>query len=111
MVLLHTHKIIILVPLCLCCLEFVPSMLLFNPPYPLLHCLNQLYGIDMLYVLAALARTVGHLSKSTEVMKLVNNLMKAPEMAITMHEFTKEITKVRYLKVLFGWLLEVITPP
>lgn len=61
-------------------------------------------------MLAALARTVGHLSKSTEVMKLVNNLMKAPEMAVTMHEFTKEITKVRYLKVLFGWLLEVRTP-
>lgn len=64
----------------------------------------------MLYVLAALARTVGHLSKSAEVMKLVNNLMKAPEMAATMQEFTKEITKVRSLKTLFGWLLETITP-
>lgn len=49
----------------------------------------------MFYVLAALARTVGHLSKSTEVMKLVNDLMKAPEMAATMQEFTKEITKVK----------------
>lgn len=65
----------------------------------------------MLYVLAALARTVGHLSKSAEVMKLVNNLMKAPEMAATMQEFTKEITKVRSLKTLFGWLLEIVTPP
>ena len=42
----------------------------------------------------AIARTVGHLSKSAEVMKLVNNLMKAPEMAATMQEFSKEMTKV-----------------
>ncbi|CAF1773250.1 unnamed protein product [Brassica napus] len=34
----------------------------------------------------AVARTVGHLSKSAEVMKLVNNLMKAPQMAATMQE-------------------------
>lgn len=37
---------------------------------------------------------MGHLSKSAEVMKLVNNLMKAPEMAMTMQEFNKEMTKV-----------------
>lgn len=44
--------------------------------------------------IAAIARTVGHLSKSAEVMKIVNNLMKAPEMATTMQEFSKEMTKV-----------------
>ncbi|MQL90340.1 hypothetical protein Taro_022917 [Colocasia esculenta] len=43
--------------------------------------------------LRATARTVGHLSKSAEVMKLVNGLMKAPEVAITMQEFSKEMTK------------------
>jgi hypothetical protein len=43
---------------------------------------------------SATARTVGHLSKSTEVMKIVNNLMKAPELATTMQEFSKEMTKV-----------------
>lgn len=43
---------------------------------------------------SAIARTVGHLSKSAEVMKLVNNLMKAPEVAVTMQEFSKEMTKV-----------------
>lgn len=37
---------------------------------------------------------MGHLSKSAEVMKLVNNLMKAPEVAVTMQEFSKEMTKV-----------------
>ena len=47
------------------------------------------------YNLSATARTVGHLSKSTEVMKLVNNLMKAPEVAATMQEFSKEMTKVQ----------------
>ncbi|CAH8387905.1 unnamed protein product [Eruca vesicaria subsp. sativa] len=32
-------------------------------------------------------------AKSAEVMKLVNNLMKAPQMAATMQEFSKEMTK------------------
>ncbi|GAY54518.1 hypothetical protein CUMW_157280 [Citrus unshiu] len=49
--------------------------------------------LDLLDELFAIARTVGHLSKSTEVMKLVNNLMKAPEVAVTMQEFSKEMTK------------------
>lgn len=44
--------------------------------------------------LAATARAVGHLQKSTEVMKLVNNLMKAPEIAATMQELSKEMMKV-----------------
>jgi hypothetical protein len=43
---------------------------------------------------SATSRTVGHLSKSTEVMKIVNGLMKAPELATTMQEFSKEMTKV-----------------
>ncbi|MFQ6647318.1 hypothetical protein Gotur_021231, partial [Gossypium turneri] len=55
----------------------------------------QLNSISMhLGESVAIARTVGHLSKSAEVMKLVNNLMKAPQMAATMQEFSKEMTKV-----------------
>ncbi|ONK56985.1 uncharacterized protein A4U43_C10F15360 [Asparagus officinalis] len=65
------------------------------------HAVNRLYenkaqlnSISMhLGELVATARTVGHLSKSAEVMKLVNNLMKAPEVAATMQEFSKEMTK------------------
>lgn len=54
----------------------------------------QLNSISMhLGESVAIARTVGHLSKSAEVMKLVNNLMKAPEMAVAMQEFSKEMTK------------------
>ncbi|KAE9616707.1 putative Snf7 family protein [Lupinus albus] len=54
----------------------------------------QLNSISMhLGESVAIARTVGHLSKSAEVMKIVNNLMKAPEMALTMQEFSKEMTK------------------
>ncbi|KAJ7947874.1 Vacuolar protein sorting-associated protein 24 like 1 [Quillaja saponaria] len=54
----------------------------------------QLNSISMhLGESVAIARTVGHLSKSAEVMKLVNNLIKAPEMAVTMQEFSKEMTK------------------
>ncbi|MBA0841533.1 hypothetical protein Goarm_004020 [Gossypium armourianum] len=55
----------------------------------------QLNSISMhLGESVAIARTVGHLSKSAEVMKLVNNLMKAPQMAATMQEFSKEMIKV-----------------
>ncbi|KAH7517131.1 hypothetical protein FEM48_Zijuj09G0029700 [Ziziphus jujuba var. spinosa] len=54
----------------------------------------QLNSISMhLRESVAIARTVGHLSKSADVMKLVNNLMKAPEVATTMQEFNKEMTK------------------
>ena len=55
----------------------------------------------ILVAFAAIARTVGHLSKSAEVMKLVNNLMKAPEMAVTMQEFSKEMTKVCLQYILY----------
>lgn len=58
---------------------------------------------------AAIARTVGHLSKSAEVMKLVNNLMKAPEVAVTMQEFSKEMTKVRLLS--FIWQMRIKLMP
>ncbi|GMP98862.1 hypothetical protein CsSME_00046582 [Camellia sinensis var. sinensis] len=58
----------------------------------------QLNSISMhLGESVAIARTVGHLSKSADVMKLVNNLMKAPEVAITMQEFSKEMLKVLLL--------------
>ncbi|KAK4492689.1 hypothetical protein RD792_003509 [Penstemon davidsonii] len=54
----------------------------------------QLNSISMhLGESVAIARTVGHLSKSAEVMKLVNNLMKGPQVAVTMQEFSKEMTK------------------
>ncbi|KAH7542919.1 vacuolar protein sorting-associated protein 24 homolog 1 [Ziziphus jujuba] len=54
----------------------------------------QLNSISMhLGESVAIACTVGHLSKSADVMKLVNNLMKAPEVATTMQEFNKEMTK------------------
>ncbi|KAK8928348.1 hypothetical protein KSP39_PZI017778 [Platanthera zijinensis] len=51
-------------------------------------------GGDFSFGGSATARTVGHLSKSVEVMKLVSNLMKAPEVATTMQEFSKEMTNV-----------------
>lgn len=54
----------------------------------------QLNSISMhLGELVATSKAVGHLSKSAEVMKLVNKLIKAPEMAVTMQEFSKEMTK------------------
>ncbi|MCO5585622.1 hypothetical protein L7F22_039557 [Adiantum nelumboides] len=54
----------------------------------------QLNSISMhLGESVATARVVGQLSKSSEVMTLVNGLMKAPEISATMQEFTKEMTK------------------
>jgi charged multivesicular body protein 3 len=54
---------------------------------------------------AAIARTVGHLSKSAEVMKLVNDLMKAPDVAVTMQEFSKEMTKVHLIVLLYELII------
>ncbi|CAM6047844.1 unnamed protein product [Sphagnum compactum] len=54
----------------------------------------QLNSISMhLGESVATARAVGHLQKSADVMKLVNGLMKTPEMAVTMQEFSKEMLK------------------
>ncbi|CAL5343312.1 unnamed protein product [Camellia sinensis] len=41
----------------------------------------------------AIVHTVGQLSKSTEVTKLVNELIKAPEISSKMKEFRKQMTK------------------
>lgn len=59
---------------------------------------NKISSLISLAWFAAIARTVGHLNKSAEVMKLVNNLMKAPEIAVTMQNFSKEMIKVSLLK-------------
>lgn len=56
----------------------------------------------LIWWVAATARAVGHLQKSTEVMTLVNKLMKAPQIAATMQELSKEMMKVcsRYSSLL-----------
>ena len=54
---------------------------------------------------SAIARTVGHLSKSAEVMKLVNNPMKAPDVAVTMQEFSKEMIKVHLFFIVLPYEL------
>lgn len=75
----------------------------------LLNCFEFLRILELLMIwliFPAIARTVGHLSKSAEVMKLVNNLMKAPEVAVTMQEFSKEMTKV-FTSTSLGWCLRV----
>ncbi|KAF8711609.1 hypothetical protein HU200_029062 [Digitaria exilis] len=45
-------------------------------------------------------RTVSCLSKSTEVMKTVNDLMKAPELALTMQQFNKEMLKAEVIEAM-----------
>eukprot|EP00850_Spirogloea_muscicola_P013684 SM000094S24701 [mRNA] locus=s94:305242:307157:+ [translate_table: standard] len=42
---------------------------------------------------AATVRAVGHLQKSAEVMKLVNGLVKAPEVSAQMQELSQELMK------------------
>lgn len=52
---------------------------------------------------------MGHLAKSAEVMKLVNNLMKASEVAVTMQEFSKEMTKVSLpFSCNIGWIFFLV---
>ncbi|KMZ63206.1 Charged multivesicular body protein 3 [Zostera marina] len=67
----------------------------------------QLNSVSMnLNEIVATARTVGHLQKSSEVMKLVNGLMKAPEVAVTMQEFSKEMTKAGVIEEMVNDSLE-----
>ncbi|KAJ3678672.1 hypothetical protein LUZ60_002475 [Juncus effusus] len=67
----------------------------------------QLNSVSMhLGELVATARTMGHLQKSSEVMKLVNNLMKAPEVAATMMEFSKEMTKAGVIEEMMSESLD-----
>eukprot|EP00897_Mesotaenium_endlicherianum_P008650 jgi/Mesen1/7813/ME000413S07070 len=40
------------------------------------------------------SKAVGHLQKSAEVMKMVNDLVKAPQVAATMQELSKELAKM-----------------
>lgn len=54
----------------------------------------QLNSISMhLGESVATVTAVGHIQKSTEVMKLVNGLLKAPEVAATMQDLQKEMMK------------------
>ncbi|CAN6205372.1 unnamed protein product [Urochloa humidicola] len=43
-------------------------------------------------------RTMDCLSKNAEVMKIVNDLMKAPELALTMQQFGKEMLQVEVME-------------
>ncbi|KAF4368077.1 hypothetical protein F8388_002688 [Cannabis sativa] len=56
------------------------------------HVQREQKGVEKAIREAAKRNDMGS-AKSSEVMKLVNNLMKAPEMAVTMQEFSKEMTK------------------
>lgn len=46
-------------------------------------------------LIIATLKIAGTLQKSTEVMNLVNQLVKLPEIAKTMQEMSMEMTKVR----------------
>ncbi|KAL3694086.1 hypothetical protein R1sor_007737 [Riccia sorocarpa] len=55
---------------------------------------------------AATVKAVGHIQKSNEVMKLVNRLLKAPEVAATMQEFSKEMMKSGVVEEMLNDALE-----
>jgi len=42
-------------------------------------------------------KVTGALQKSTEIMKLSNNLIRIPQISATMREMSMEMTKVRHL--------------
>eukprot|EP00475_Leptophrys_vorax_P003002 TRINITY_DN11728_c0_g1_i1.p2 TRINITY_DN11728_c0_g1~~TRINITY_DN11728_c0_g1_i1.p2 ORF type:complete len:225 (-),score=42.44 TRINITY_DN11728_c0_g1_i1:329-1003(-) len=54
----------------------------------------------------ATAKVMGHLEKSTEVMKLINGLMKVPEMAASMQDMSKEMMKAGLISDMMGEALE-----
>ena len=46
-------------------------------------------------VVVAMAKVTGTLQKSTEIMKLSNQLVRLPQMSQTMRDMSMEMTKVR----------------
>lgn len=62
--------------------------------------LSVVYEYDCIstYVfLSAMMRMAGSISKSTDVMKAMQNLIKIPEIQSSMMELSKEMAKVRYM--------------
>lgn len=51
-------------------------------------------------VFAATLKITGHLQKSTEIMKLSNELVRLPQLQATMRNMSMEMTKVRYMETL-----------
>ena len=51
-----------------------------------------------------MAKMTGSLQKSTEIMKLSNQLIKLPQISQTMREMSMEMTKVRGLFAMTGRL-------
>lgn len=47
-------------------------------------------------------KVIGTIQKSSEVMKIVNNLVRLPEISKTMYELSSELTKVLYLIYIVG---------
>lgn len=55
-----------------------------------------LYVIEVLSLVPkAMAKVTGSLQKSTEIMKLSNQLIKLPQISAAMREMSMEMTKVR----------------
>ena len=55
----------------------------------------QLQGIEMqIGAMGAMARVSGAFEKSTEIMKLMGKLIKAPELSATMREMQAEMAKM-----------------
>lgn len=53
-------------------------------------------------------RMAGAISKSTDVMKAMNNLVKIPEIRDAMMELSREMTKVIFLCVIIIWSFKVM---
>jgi charged multivesicular body protein 3 len=58
-------------------------------------CVRESIVLMLLYL--AMAKVTGTLQKSTEIMKLSNQLVKLPQFNQTMREMSMEMTKVSYI--------------
>ncbi|KAJ9052704.1 Vacuolar protein-sorting-associated protein 24 [Entomophthora muscae] len=58
----------------------------------------------------AMAKMAGSLQKSAEVMKLVNKLIKLPEISAAMMEMSKELTKIGIIEEMMEDTLEGLDP-
>lgn len=69
---------------------------------------NQLCALRDFILYIASMRMAGAISKSTDVMKAMNNLVKIPEIRDAMMELSREMTKVIFLCVIIIWSFKVM---
>ena len=65
-------------------------------------------SVELITMCIAMAKVTGSLQKSTEIMKLSNQLVKLPQISQAMREMSMEMTKVSFLPGMIVRIVDAI---